>query len=69
MSRSYNDHGKSYYIHESFKEEAHQKLRSINRRLIDNLKNVDVEDEEAIEEVEAKTLGEEKSKVDPWRYD
>ena len=41
----------------------------MNKRLLDELKKLDVEDEEAIEIIEAKTLGEEKIKVDPWRYD
>ena len=68
MSRSYNDHGKNYYIHEDFKVEAREKQRSMNKRLLDELKKLDVEDEEAIESIEAKTLGEEKIKVDPWRY-
>lgn len=72
MSRSYNDHGKSWYLSiptRSFKDDIHTKRRAMDKRLIDELEKTDLENEEAIEDAEAKVLGEEKKKTDPWIYD
>lgn len=72
MSRSYNDHEKSWYLSfstRSFKDDIHTKRRAMDKRLIDELEKTDLEDEEAIEDAEAKVLGEEKKKTDPWIYD
>lgn len=72
MSRSYNDHGKSWYLPiptRSFKDDVHMKRRAMNKRLIDELEKTDLEDEELIENAEARVLGEEKKKTEPWTYD
>ena len=72
MSRSHNDHGKSWYFSfstRSFKDYIHMKIRAMNKRLIDELEKTDLEDEELIENAEAKVLGEENKKTDPWIYD
>lgn len=72
MSRSYNDHGKNWYLSfptRSFKDYIHMKRRAMNKRLIDELEKTDLEDEELIENAEAKVLGEESKKTDPWIYD
>ena len=45
------------------------KIRAMNKRLIDELEKTDLEDEELIENAEAKVLGEENKKTDPWIYD